>query len=118
MSKENFKLFAKSHPELLDYIKSGEMTWQKFYEIYDIYGEEERAWQNYLGGSSPKQGINTIKDIIKNIDTESIQKHINNAQKAIGVVQELTGKSNLGGATNNTFKGPASPRPLNKFFED
>ena len=37
MTKENFKIFAKNHPELLDYIKSGEMTWQKFYEIYDLY---------------------------------------------------------------------------------
>ncbi|MBQ9833967.1 MAG: hypothetical protein IJO33_02110 [Bacilli bacterium] len=117
MSKENFKLFAKSHPELLDYIKSGEMTWQKFYEIYDIYGEEERAWKDYLKGNN-NQGFNVIKDIIKSIDTESIQKHIDSAQKAIGVVQELTSKTASGETGGNLFKGPTSPRPLNKFFED
>ncbi len=113
MSKENFKLFAKSHPELLNYIKSGEMTWQKFYEIYDIYGEDETAWKPYL--SSNKTSIGSLKDIIKNIDTKSIQEQINNAQKAIGVVQELTGKK---GIEDITTKGPLSPRPINKIFED
>ena len=33
--KEQFKNFARIHPELVEYIKNGEMTWQKFYEIYD-----------------------------------------------------------------------------------
>ncbi len=113
MSKESFKLFAKSHPELLNYIKSGEMTWQKFYEIYDIYGEEERAWKPYL--SSNKLDFGSIKDVIKSIDTKSIQEQINNAQKAIGVVQELTSKK---GVEEAITKGPLSPRPINKIFED
>ena len=113
MSKESFKLFAKSHPELLDYIKSGEMTWQKFYEIYDIYGEDESAWETYL--SSNKLNFSNIKDIIKNIDTKSIQEHINTAQKAIGVVQELASKK---GVEDIVTKGPISPRPITKIFED
>ena len=40
MSKETFKEFISKKPELIDYIKNGEMTWQKFYELYDIYGED------------------------------------------------------------------------------
>ena len=36
--KEEFKNFARLHPELVTYIKNGNMSWQKFYEIYDIYG--------------------------------------------------------------------------------
>ena len=91
MSKENFKVFAKSHPELVGYVKSGEMTWQKFYEIYDIYGEDQTAWSTYF--EQPKSSPKSIQDIIGGFNTESIQKHINTAQKAIGVVQELTGKS-------------------------
>ena len=113
MSKESFKLFAKAHPELLNYIKSGEMTWQKFYEIYDIYGEDESAWSTYL--SSNKVNFSNIKDMIKNIDTKSIQNHINNAQKAIGVVQELASKK---GPEEILTKGPLSPRPITKIFED
>lgn len=113
MSKDDFKLFAKSHPELLSYIKSGEMTWQKFYEIYDIYGEDESAWKTYL--SSDKFNFNNIKDMLKNIDTKSIQNHINTAQKAIGVVQELAGKKDV---ADIVTKGPLSPRPITKIFED
>ena len=113
MSKEEFKVFAKSHPELLNYIKSGEMTWQKFYEIYDIYGEDESAWKPYL--SQDKVNISSIKDLIKNIDTKSIQNHINTAQKAIGVVQELASKK---GVEDVITKGPLSPRPIAKIFED
>ena len=53
---------------------------------------------------------------MKNINLDEIQKHINTAQKALGVVEDLTTK----GTTNavNRIKGPLSPRPLNKFFED
>ena len=89
MSKENFKLFARNHPELVGFIKNGDMTWQKFYEIYDIYGEDAKSWSSY----------------------------INTAQKAIGVVQELAGKKGSEVASN-LVKGPINPRPINKFFED
>ena len=109
--KEEFKNFAKNHPELISSIKSGDTTWQKLYEIYDIYGEDNKAWDNYFNRSSNLG----IKDIVKNIDMESVQKHINTAQKALGIVQELTGK---GTSVVGTIKGPVTPRPINKFFED
>ena len=115
MSKENFKTFAKSHPELVNYIKSGDMTWQKFYEIYDIYGDDNNAWSPYLKNN--KTNINNFSDILNNINTDSIQKHINTAQKAIGVVQELAGKKGAEGITK-VASGPLNPRPINKLFED
>ena len=37
--KELFKNFIGAHPEILKYIKNKEMTFQDFFEIYDIYGE-------------------------------------------------------------------------------
>ena len=41
MSKlEEFKNFVKDNPKLINYVKNNEMTWQKFYEMYDIYGKE------------------------------------------------------------------------------
>jgi len=114
--KELFKEFAKSHPELLNSIKNGESSWQKLYEVYDIYGEDDRAWSTYFNKSEPvSNNFNNITDIVKNIDMESVQKHINTAQKALGLVQELTGK---GAGISEAVKGPVSPRPLNKFFED
>ena len=113
--KEEFKSFARLHPELLDYIRNKEMTWQNFYEIYDIYGDDERAWNKYLKKPSSTSNFNNITDIVKNIDMDSVQKHINTAQKALGLVQELTGK---GTSSVGSAKAPVNPRPINKFFED
>ncbi len=108
--KEEFKLFLQSKPELVKYIKNKEMSIQDFYEVYDIYGDNEKAWMPYLTNSNnPKIG-----DIIKNIDLDDVQKHINSAQKALGVVGDLTTKKDIG----SIIKGPLESRPLNKFFED
>lgn len=112
--KEAFKSFAKSHPELVSSIKSGDASWQKLYEIYDIYGEDDRAWNTYFNKNTNTSSFNGISDIVKKIDMESVQKHINTAQKALGLVQELTGKSTGIG----DIKTPVAPRPINKFFED
>jgi hypothetical protein len=115
--KDAFKSFAKTHPELINSIKSGDTSWQKLYEIYDIYGEDDRAWNTYFNKSantSNSSSFGGITDIVKNIDMESVQKHINTAQKALGLVQELTGK----GVSAGEIKTPVTPRPINKFFED
>lgn len=119
--KEEFKIFASKHPELVRYIKSGETTWQNLYEIYDIYGEEESAWQNYLKKEEPVKSndlnFKSITDKLKNIDLNSIQEHIGTAQKALGIVQELTGKSTTAGASAAAAE-VIEPRPINKIFED
>ena len=117
-TKEEFKLFARKHPELVRFVKSGEASWQKFYEIYDIYGEEDSAWQPYFAKQSTQGGdynFKSITDKIKNIDLNSIQEHITTAQKALGIVQELTGKS---GSTAAAATEVVNPRPINKIFED
>ena len=109
--KELFKEFARKHPELIDYVNNNkDITWQKLYEIYDIYGDDINTWKPYL-----KTKNTSITDMVKNIDVKTIQEHVNNAQKALSVIQELTTK---GGETINSLKGPLSPRPITKFFGD
>ena len=126
--KEEFKLFASKHPELVKYIKSGETTWQNLYEIYDIYGEKETAWSDYINTNntinnttttskkSSDYNIKSLTDKLKNIDFNSIQEHINTAQKALGIVQELTSKG--ASSTASVAAEAVSPRPINKIFED
>ena len=120
---EEFKNFIKTKPELIKYVEDGSMTWQKFYEIYDIYGTDNSVWDKYkiedraIPGVA--DGINKITNLVKNMDMESIKSHINTAQKAIDFMADLTTKkSNVPSGLGNLNKGPVSPRPLNKFFED
>ena len=51
--KEEFKAFAKTHPELINSIRKGDSSWQDLYEIYDIYGEDDRAWNNFFFNIKP-----------------------------------------------------------------
>lgn len=114
--KDEFKDFVKAKPELVDYINNGEMSWQKFYELFDLYGEDRSVWDKFSGVASNTNNMNISKltDLVKNVDMDSIQSHINTAQKALGFVQELTGKK----SAISPLKGPSTPRPINKFFED
>ena len=107
--KTQFKNFVSKHPELITFVKNKENTWQDFYEIYDIYGEDERTWDKYFNSSNTS--IGELTSLFKNINMDNIQKHINNAQKAVNLIQELTSK----GTTETITK---TPRPITKFFGD
>lgn len=108
--KTMFKEFVSKHPELVTLVKNKESTWQDFYEIYDIYGENEDAW-NKVFSKTKEDSIGELTTLFKNINMDNIQKHINNAQKAVNLIQELTSKG-------TTTKIPKTPRPITKFFGD
>lgn len=57
--KEQFKEFVKKNPILIKYVDSNEMTWQKFYEMYDLYGDDNSVWDKYLESNK----TNSISDI-------------------------------------------------------
>ena len=112
--KEEFKEFIKNKPELVSFIRNKEMTMQDFYEIYDVYGDNMEAWKPYLNKEENLLSPSKFKEILNNLDLDTIEKHINTAQKALGVVGDLTSKNTVADA----IKGPLTSRPLNKFFED
>ena len=116
--KEEFKTFVRNNPTLATYVESNEMTWQKFYELYDLYGDDEKIWSKYKNDTRSlnlSDGINKISKMVKNMDMESIKNHIDTAQKAIDLVGDLTSKKN---SQQVISKEQVSPRPINKFFED
>ena len=61
--KEEFKSFVRKHPKLVTYIKDGKTTWQKFYEMFDLYGEDSEVWNDYL--ETGNNNIGKINDLIK-----------------------------------------------------
>ena len=93
--KELFKNFIGAHPEILKYIKNKEMTFQDFFEIYDIYGEESNVWDKYFKDNieTDDNKLKELSGLLKNINIDSIEHHVNNAQKVIGIIHELTKKT-------------------------
>lgn len=125
MAKEDFKRFVRSHPELIQYVNNGSMSWQKFYEMYDIYGENNSVWLKYqnqeIGDTKsvnePKKIASTVGDtslkdlfnMVKKIDLDSVRKGAEGLQKAIALVQDFGGTK-----TTNNYQA----RPLYKHLED
>ena len=112
--KEEFKSFVRLHPELVSYVRDKKNTWQDFYEIYDMYGDSEDVWNRYQDTDNRALPIAELSNLVKNINMDNVQKYINNAQKAISVIQELTTKN----PTQAVQNIPKSPRPITKFFGD
>ena len=117
--KEDFKVFVKNHPELIRYIKSGDMSWQKFFEIYSIYGTDNNIWNKYFSNndsdsssSSNSMSVSDLIKMVKNVDLDSVQKNITNISKALGLVQSLISNDEV--VNTDTYV----PRPLYKKFED
>ena len=65
-SKEEFKDFIRVNPSFASYVNSGEMSWQKFYEMYDLYGPDNDVWDRYKTLKQEKEP-NKINDLLKNI---------------------------------------------------
>lgn len=110
MSKESFKQFARNHPELANKVINNDISWQKLYELYEIYGEDNSIWNNYFTNETT-----TMKDLLntfKNIDLNSIQKTINNLQKSLSVIQDL----GVGQTSNSSLQ--YERKPLYRYFDD
>ena len=109
----SFKQFIKNNPTLVKYIKNGEMTWQKFYEIYDMYGEEQEVWKNYFFSEEEKNNREQTLDFItwlKKLDLDTIQEGVQNIQRVIGVIGDIS--------TQKEEEKNYTPRPLYKHFDD
>lgn len=121
---EDFKNFVKSNPFLIGYIRRGQKSWQDFYEVYDLYGEDEDAWAKFLEEEPvPEVSNNTqsrggyLEEIInmaKNVDVDKVQEGISSLQKTLGLFGDLFVKNNSNGSSGKEY----NPRPLYRRFED
>ena len=121
MSLDLFKQFARSHPELATNVMNNKTSWQKLYELFEMYGENSSVWDKYFkdleedSSSSSKESfsVTDLINMVKKVDLNSVQKNITNISKALGLVQSLVTKEDTSAQTD-TY----TPRPLYKKFED
>ena len=111
--KEEFKAFVKTKPELIDYVSKGSMTWQKFYEIWKLYGEDDKVWSKYKKEEKMVDSLNlsSIIDNVKKIDMDQVQKGINGLSKVVGLLTGLIGNKKM---PDESYE----PRQVFKKFED
>ena len=110
MSKiEEFKDFVRKNPNLIKYIQNNEMTWQKFYEMYDIYGSDNDIWNDYLESSKSKTSLTDLLNFFKGVDLDSVQEGVSNIQRVVEM---------LGDISLTSTKPEYKPRPLYKHFDD
>lgn len=95
MSKEEFKRFVRKNPDLIKYVNNKNITWQKIYETYELYGEDKNIWNNYIYENKISGSFNEIINNIKKIDLEKLQTGIENIQNTISMIQNFgTNKTN------------------------
>lgn len=125
---DNFKNFVKKNPNLVTYVRSNEMTWQKFYEMYDLYGENNEVWNTYLkkdvsNGVIPSHSDDRNKtgssfasliEMAKRVDPDKLQDGISSIQKAIGLFGDMLVKDNKNDTPSNNY----TPRPIYRKFDD
>lgn len=117
MGKLEFKEFVKNNPVLYKYVKNNEMTWQKFYEMFDLYGSENDVWNDYLKKEEVVEktttgGFSEIINWFKNMNLDEVQDGLNSIGRVISVLQDF-------GTTNETKpESTYKPRPIYKNFED
>ncbi|MGM9876058.1 MAG: spore coat protein YlbD [Bacilli bacterium] len=118
---DDFKSFVKKNPNLVNYVRNDTMSWQKFYELYDLYGEDENIWGEYLGSRNASSNkvekkstsrFSDILDMAKNIDANKLQDSISSVQKAIGLIGDMFIKDK--GTDTNSY----TPRPIYRKFDD
>ena len=121
--KEEFKTFIKNNTEFIEAVKSGKTTWQKLYEIYDLYGEEESAWKSFRVVKETKKesklsslGIKDVIKSLKNIDVDSLQESLSSIQKAAGFLEELTSKTSADRKEKKDRKKKETT--IERFFDD
>lgn len=144
MSKlEEFKKYVKKYPKLISYVKEGKMSWQDFYELYDIYGENDEVWSKYVSESvsdgdnntntDTNKSINTdsvssddsnkesksitsvgdVVKMIKNMDVNKVQDGISSLQKAVDLFSTIFIKDG-----SKTSGSTYTPRPIYRRFDD
>ncbi|MCA1053389.1 YlbD family protein [Rossellomorea aquimaris] len=94
---KEFKEFVRKNPKIIKDVRNGNTNWQDLFEDWYILGEEDTRWDSYRDGEksseakavdSNKNGwFDSVGELVKNMDANQLQSHINNISEVLGTVQ-------------------------------
>lgn len=102
MSKEEFKNYVRNHHFVKEGVDKGEITWQRAYEAFDLYGEQapELIQLNKelippevapTPTSFPSQP-NTFLMSLASLDWNQISHAVDNLSRMVSMAKEVAGK--------------------------
>ncbi|CAM3184809.1 spore coat protein YlbD [Sporolactobacillus spathodeae] len=133
---KRFKLFVKSHPEIVAYVHQNKLKWNDVFDDWAIFGESPEIWKSY--GADVKETAQTkeksettpaekpsknsgstlswnkILETIDTLDTTQWQERLDTLSSALGGLQTFIGQfkqqENSTGAAS-TPPNPPTARP-------
>ena len=87
MDIDKFKVFVKTIPSVKDDVINGRYSWQQLYELYVLYGENDKMWEPYKKQSFDMNGI---FEMIKNVDLNALSKSFDGILKVLDLLSNFT----------------------------
>ena len=122
--KDEFKIFASKNKYLANAVNSGKTTWQKLFEMFDIYGEKSDIWNSFKIVKEVKEEKNlssTVKSVIDNIkkiDVDKLEENIGSLQKALGFLEEIVVTKDSKKEDKPKKEKKKSINDIERFFDD
>jgi Putative coat protein len=125
---KEFKEFVRKHPKIVKDVRNGNANWQELFEDWYLLGDEDTRWNPYRDTAeknekkdeeSSKNGwFDHVGELVKKMDANQLQSHINNISEVLGTVQGVISQfqSNPKGTTvtNETRSKPSHPFSFRK----
>lgn len=120
-----FKEFVRNNPKVIQEVRKGNATWQELYEDWYLLGEEDSRWDsigeernNETEEASDKKSdfVSSITGMLKKMDPNQVQHHINSLSQAIGAIQGLLTQFQGNNQPNQVreIEGPKNPFSFRK----
>ena len=68
---DEFKQFVRTKPNFMTLVQKGEYSWQQLYEMYVLYGENHKIWQQLDKKETSFSSVDLL-NLIKNIDIDTL----------------------------------------------
>lgn len=116
-----FKEFVKNNPKIIREVRKGKVTWQELYEDWYLLGEDDSRWETIgtaieSDNDEPSEAkgdwMSNIIGMVKKMDPNQMQNHINNLNHALGAIQSVISQfqgTNAPAGSVKPSEGPKNP---------